>query len=245
MISIITPSYNSAKFIGETIKSVRKQTYQDWEMLIVDDCSTDNSKDIIKEYSDNDARIKLIALEKNVGAAEARNIALRKAKGRYIAFLDSDDLWLPEKLNKQLAFMKKTKIDFSFTAYNRISESGKYINTIPVPKTIDYHNFLKNTVIGTLTVMIDRESTGYFEMPIIKSSHDMALWCKLLRNGRKAYGINETLAQYRVVSNSNTSKKLKAALDVWKVLRQHEKINFLKSAYYFSNYAFNAAKKRI
>ena len=245
MISIITPSYNSSKYISETINSVISQTHKDWEMLIVDDCSKDNSVEIIQKLIKKDKRIKLIQLDQNVGAAEARNVALRQAKGNYIAFLDSDDLWVPEKLEKQLNYMKESDIAFSFASYDRITENGEYINTYYVPKVLNYHQHLKNTIIGTLTVMIDKGKIGYFEMPLIRSSHDMALWCIILRRGFNAYGINEILGHYREVSTSNTAKKWKAAQDVWKVYTQLEKIGVLKSAYYFCNYAFNAVKKRI
>lgn len=243
MISIITPSFNSKKYISETIESVISQTFKEWEMIIVDDCSTDNSVEIIRKYTEKDSRIKLIELNNNVGAAEARNVALRLAQGRYIAFLDSDDLWVSEKLEKQLSYMKDSEKAFSFSSYIRITEKGDYINTIKVPPQISYKKFLRNTIIGTLTVMVDKEKVGKFEMPNIKSSHDMALWCDILKRGFLAYGMDEVLGKYRVVSTSNTSKKWKAAMDVWKVYRQIENLNIFYSAYNFIGYAFNAIRK--
>lgn len=245
MVSIITPSYNSSRFISETIESVIIQTFKNWEMIIVDDCSKDNSIEIIERYQQRDNRIKLITLSKNVGAAEARNIALREAKGDYIAFLDSDDLWYPEKIEKQLLFMKEKDIAFSFASYKRITENGEYLNMVNVPKKIAYRQFLRNTIIGTLTVMIDKEKTGYFEMPLIRSSHDMALWCNIFKRGFKAYGIQEPIAIYREVSTSNTAKKWKAAKDVWKVYRKHESLNIISSLFYFTGYAINAILKRV
>ena len=245
-ISVITPVHNSSDYIADTINSVINQTYQNWEMILVDDFSADNSVEIIQAYQEKSNKIKLIQSDTNVGAAEARNIALRQAKGDYIAFLDSDDMWLPNKLERQTQFMKSNNYAFSFTAYQRVNQNNtKTINRIGVPKFIGYNGFLRNTIIGTLTVMIDKRQTGYFEMPNIRSSHDMVLWCEILKRGFKAYGINEVLAYYRIVGDSNTAKKWKAAKDVWRVYRDIEKMSWLKSAFNFSLYAFNALKKRI
>ena len=222
------------------------QTYQTWEMIIVDDCSSDDSAKYIKNLIKNEDRITLIALEKNVGAAQARNKALEVTKGRYIAFLDSDDMWLPEKLEKQLDFMQKKNYAFTFTSYIPMSEDGtEEYSVISVPIEIAYTGYCKNTIIGCLTVMIDKEKTGDFLMPNIKSSHDMALWLLIMKRGFKAYGLNEILAKYRLVATSNTSKKYKAVMDVWKVYREIEKLSLLKSSWYFINYIFNAIKKRI
>ncbi|MDA7794265.1 glycosyltransferase family 2 protein [Flavobacteriales bacterium] len=246
LISIITPSYNSSLFIEECIRSVQKQSYTNWEMLIVDDCSKDNSLELIQSFADKDSRIKLIALSQNVGAAEARNKALIQAKGKYIAFLDSDDLWLPNKLMKQIDFMSKTSCAFSFTAYQPMSENGdQFFSIINVPAEINYHSYLKNTIIGCLTVVIDKEQTGDFKMPNIRSSHDMALWLDIMKRGFSAHGINENLAYYRIVSNSNTAQKWKAATEVWDVYRKVENLNLLYSAFCFISYVFNALKKRI
>ena len=245
-ISVITPVHNSSDYIADTINSVIDQTYQNWEMILVDDFSSDNSVEIIRMFQEKSNKIKLIQSDTNVGAAEARNIALRQAKGDYIAFLDSDDMWLPNKLERQTQFMKSNNYAFSFTAYQRVNEDNKKtINRIGVPKSIGYNGFLRNTIIGTLTVMIDKRQTGYFEMPNIRSSHDMALWCDILKRGFKAYGINEVLAYYRIVGDSNTARKWKAAKDVWRVYRDIEKMSWVKSAFNFSLYAFNALKKRI
>ena len=244
LVSIITPSFNSSRFIEECIDSVLLQTYDNWELLIVDDCSSDNSCEIIRKYDNN--RISLIKLEKNVGAAEARNIALRRVKGKYIAFLDSDDLWESQKLEKQISFMETEGIAFSFSTYQPISEDGlKLYSIIHAPKVVTYSSYLKNTIIGCLTVVIDREKTGDFEMPNIRSSHDMALWLLIMRRGFTAYGLDENLARYRIVSTSNTTSKWHAAKDVWKVYREIEKLSFFYSSWCFLNYAFNALEKRI
>lgn len=246
LVSIITPSYNSSKFIKDCVASVFSQTYKNWEMIIVDDCSKDNSKEIISELSTKDKRIKPIFLEKNVGAAEARNAAIRQSKGKYVAFLDSDDLWNPKKLEKQLSFMYENEIAFSYTNYQFISENGdNLLNIISAPDKMTYDSYLKNTIIGCLTVIIDKEKSGEFEMPNIRSSHDMALWLLIMKRGFSAYGLDENLARYRIVSTSNTASKWHAAKDVWKVYRQIEKLSFIYSAWCFVWYAFNALKKRI
>ena len=246
LVSIITPSYNSSKFIEECVNSVISQTYLEWEMIIVDDCSTDNSRNLITKFAKEDDRIKPIFLEENVGAAEARNIAIKKSQGKYIAFLDSDDLWKNNKLETQLSFVNERNITFSFTSYQPISENGmdKY-PVIKVPYQIDYHSYLKNTIIGCLTVVIDRDKTGNFEMPNIRSSHDMALWLLIMKRGFSAYGLNKNLAYYRIVSTSNTSKKWKAAKEVWDVYRKVEQLNIVYSAICFVGYVYNAIKKRV
>lgn len=245
-VSIITPSYNSSLFIEECVQSVLCQSFNDWELLIVDDCSKDNSVSLIESITKGDSRIKLIALDENVGAAEARNVAIRQAQGKYIAFLDSDDVWKSDKLEKQIAFMKSENIAFSFTSYQPMSENGHdFYAVIQAPKSISYQQYLRNTIIGCLTVIIDREKTDDFEMPNIRSSHDMALWLQIMKRGFKAYGLQENLASYRIVSSSNTAKKWKAAKEVWDVYRKVEKLSIIYSAFNFLGYAFNAVKKRM
>ena len=246
LVSIITPSFNSSRFIDSCIDSVLNQDYKDWEMLIVDDCSQDNSREIILSYAKRDHRIKYFFLEKNIGAAEARNVAIRAAKGRYIAFLDSDDMWYFNKLSHQIQIMRKCNFAFTFTSYDVIQEENtNIINTINVPSKIGYHGYLKNTIIGCLTVILDKEETGDFEMPNINSSHDMALWLLIMRRGITAHGINLSLSKYRLLSSSNTANKFKAAKDVWLVYREIEKLNFIYSAICFIFYTFNAIRKRI
>jgi teichuronic acid biosynthesis glycosyltransferase TuaG len=246
LVSIITPSYNSSKFIMDCVNSVISQKFQYWEMIIVDDCSNDNSREIISDLTAKDERLKSIFLEENVGAAEARNIAIRQSKGKYIAFLDSDDIWNKNKLEKQITFMSEKNIAFSFTSYQPISEGGeKKYSVITAPDKMSYHSYLKNTIIGCLTVIIDKEKTGYFQMPNIRSSHDMALWLLIMKRGFSAYGLDENLAYYRIVSTSNTSKKWKAAKEVWDVYRKVENLNIIYSTYCFIGYAFNAIKKRM
>jgi len=246
LVSIITPTFNSSKYIKETVDSVLSQTYENWELIIVDDGSKDSSPNIIQDLTNTDTRIKGFYFDKNIGAAEARNVAIQQAKGKYIAFLDSNDLWELEKLEKQISFMQTEDIAFSFSTYQPMSEDGsKLYSIIHAPKIVTYSSYLKNTIIGCLTVVIDRERAGDFEMPNIRSSHDMALWLLIMKRGFDAYGLDENLARYRIVSASNTSSKWRAAKDVWKIYREVEKLSFLYSSWCFLNYAFNALVKRI
>lgn len=246
LVSIITPSYNSSRFIADTIISVLNQTYRNWELLITDDCSNDNSVDIINSYIKDDSRIKLFKSTQNIGAAAARNISIRNASGKYIAFLDSDDVWNPDKLELQLAFMRNNNYSFTFTAYDLMYEDGTKLNkTIHAPISVNYKQYLRNTIIGCLTVIVDKEVTGDFEMPLKRSSHDMALWLLIMRRGITAYGLNEITATYRLVSNSNTANKKRAAKEVWKVYREVEQLDVFNSVVNFLGYAFNAIKKRM
>jgi len=184
LVSIIMPSYNASRFIAESINSVFLQAYSNWELLIVDDCSMDNSVRIAQKFVDIDKRVRLFPLEKNVGAAAARNVAIGQAKGQYIAFLDSDDVWEEDKLKKQLAFMEENSYAFTFSNYYVMEEDGRKIgNIVRVPTSLTYHQYLRNTIIGCLTVIIDRKQTGDFRMPLIKSSHDMALWLLIMKRG--------------------------------------------------------------
>lgn len=239
LISIITPVYNSEKYISDTINSVLAQTYTNWEMLIADDCSSDNSAEIIKRYTDS--RIKYFKLEANSGAAIARNKALEKAKGNYIAFLDSDDTWKPEKLEKQLKFMIEKDIGFSFAGYEIIRDKKNKI--IEVPDTLNYNQFMKNTIIGTLTVMLSRKHVGEVRLVDVKKDHDSMTWAKLLRQGNTAYGLNESLAYYRKVEGSISNNKIKAAKNHWNNLRKIEKLSLPKAMYFYFFYVINAIKK--
>ena len=246
LVSVITPSYNSASFIEESISSVIQQTYNNWELIIVDDASTDHSRDIINRMAKQDKRILPIFLSSNSGSAIARNTAINNSKGRYIAFLDADDIWRREKLEKQIAFMRENDFAFSFTSYQPISEDRKKLyREIKAPTVIDYEGLLKNTIIGCLTVVIDTKKVNDVKMPNLRTSQDLALWLSIMKNGTKAYGIVESLAFYRIVHQSNTSNKFKVMFGVWKIYRDYENLNFIKSLWCFLNYGFNALKKRI
>ena len=187
LISIITPVYNCEKLIKKTIESVLAQSYKNWEMLLVDDCSTDKSAKIIGEYAKKDKRIKYFKLEKNSGAAVARNTALRESKGNFIAYLDADDLWRPNKLSKQLDFMLNNQVAFSCTDYEKIDESGRSLNKIVnMPYKVDYNLFLRNTIIQTVGVMVDVDKIGkkMLKMPNIRRRQDAATWRQNYEIGR-------------------------------------------------------------
>ncbi|QVK19611.1 glycosyltransferase [Mycoplasmatota bacterium] len=246
LVSIITPVYNSELFIKETIESVLNQTYVNFEMICVDDCSTDSSGTIIKEYQEKDKRIKYIRLDSNSGAAFSRNIALVKARGRFIAFLDSDDIWDKHKLEIQIKFMKENNIGFSFTSYQMMDVEGKaYERIIKVPEVINYAGLLKNTIIGCLTVVLDKQKIGDFRMPLVRDSQDYATWLQILKEGHVAYGINQNLAKYRKVNGSISSNKFKALRSNWKVYREIERLSIIKTFYVFTFYVLHALKKRL
>lgn len=244
LISIITPAYNAERFIKATIESVINQTYTNWEMLIVNDCSEDNTPARVQEYANKDNRIILINASKNGGVSASRNLALERAKGKYIAFLDSDDCWHPRKLELQLCFMRERDIAFSYTSYQLMDESGKMLNKYVYAKpTMTHKNVLKNTLIGCLTVMVDVEKTGSFRMPLIPHTEDTMAWVEVLRRGFVAYGIPDVLSHYRISSNSMTSRKLKMAKLQWKTYREYCGYGVVLSGYYFVCYAINALLK--
>jgi teichuronic acid biosynthesis glycosyltransferase TuaG len=246
LISIITPSYNSTNFIAETIESVLNQTYLNWELIIIDDFSTDNSVQIVEEYLKKDDRIKLIRLDHNSGAAKARNIGLENAKGRFITFIDSDDLWLKERLEKQLNFTLENNYAYTYSPYITITEDGKNeIKKVDVPISINYKEFLHKTTIALLTVFIDKEKVGEFKMPLIRVAEDMGMHLNILKRGIKAYSIGEYLAKVRIVQNSLSSNKLKQIKDVWTVYRKFEELSLLTSGYHLFLWGLNAVKKRL
>ncbi|MFD1416316.1 glycosyltransferase family 2 protein [Oceanobacillus jeddahense] len=237
IISVITPTYNSERFIAETIESVQAQSFSEWEMIIVDDCSTDQTAEIVKSYAEKDDRIHLTVLDENQGSAITRNTAMDKSQGRYLAFLDSDDLWLPEKLEKQLVFMQDNGVAFSFTQYVRMNEDGTDTGAVSTaPATVTYEDLMKRCVIGCLTVMLDRERIGERRMVNIRTRQDYAFWLEITRSGHFAYGLPEVLARYRLVGNSISSNKWKAAKRNWYVFREVEKQPLPQTIYYFSHY---------
>lgn len=245
MVSIVTPVYNAERFLEETILSVLNQTYKKFELILVNDCSKDNSINIIKKFMEKDCRIKCIDLKENGGAARARNIGIKSAKGKYLAFIDSDDLWKKEKLEKQVRFMERNKIVFSYTGYEMINEGGKKLGKIVKCKdVITYKDLLRYNKIGCLTVMIDISTIKNLQMEYI-NHEDYATWLKILKQGYNAYGINEPLALYRKRDDSLSGNKLKAAKWTWNIIRHVEKTPLLKSILYFNIYTFINFKKHI
>ena len=243
-ISIITPCFNSQEFISFTIDSVLQQTYKNWELIVINDGSTDNSKDILAEFSKRDSRIRIITLDKNYGPAHARNVGIKKAKGKYIAFLDSDDLWITNKLETQISFMLENNIVFSFSSYRKIDEDGKIVgDVIKAPSRIQYQDLLKSCSIGCLSVVYDQSMIGKQYMPEYKKTQDYALWLKILKSGVDAIGIDEELALYRIRKSSISRNKFVKAYYQWKIYREQEKISFPKSLYLMMFYAFYGIKK--
>lgn len=246
LVSVIMPCYNMASYVSDSIKSVIAQTYPHWELLIVDDASTDETVNIIKSYAQADSRIKFAIKKQNSGISDTRNLCIQMAQGQFLAFLDADDIWHPEKLEKQLSFMMAKNIGFTYSTYDWIDEDGKvmnkFINTIG---NLDYKTYLRNTIIGCSTVMVNKTITGDVIVPKFRTSEDTATWLDILRKGLLAYAIDESLVSYRIRRKSASSNKIRASIDLWKVYRQHEKFPFFKAIYYFSCYAFNAVKKRL
>ncbi len=249
LVSIIVPVYNVEKYIVETMSCVRSQTYQEWELLLVEDGSSDGTVEMITDYVEQtkDTRIKLLKQPANMGAARARNRGLAEARGRYIAYLDADDLWVPEKLEKELSFMQEKQAAFAFTGYEFADENGEGTGkVVRVPGTLSYREALKNTTIFTTTVMFDTAKIpkDMLEMPIIKSE-DTALWWKVLRNGYTAYGLDENLVKYRRVGKSLSSNKLEALRRIWNLYRKAEHLSVPSSIYHFCFWAVRAVRRRI
>lgn len=247
LVSIVTPSYNSSKYIKQTIQSVLSQTYENWELIVVDDCSTDNSVEIIKEFAVNNSKIQLLEFQLNKGAAEARNAAIRMAKGEFIAFLDSDDIWKPFKLEQQLSFMGN-ELDFTFTAYELIDEFGSKLNQqvdINQVGSFDYEDMLKKkATLGCSTVIVRSSGFSDISMPILRTGQDYALWLKLLKTGKKAFVLSEALGQYRILPNSISRNKFKKAFRQWQIYRQVEELSVFKAAICFCFYAWRAVFRK-
>ncbi len=242
MVSIITPAYNSSQFIANCIESVLAQTYENWEMIIVDDCSTDNQNKVIGEYIKRDHRIKLIELNNNVGPAMARNKAIEKSSGRYTAFLDSDDLWLPEKLEKQIQFMDEHNMAFTYSSYYLIDENDNDVGVFITREDISYVSMLKTCDVGCLTVVYDTEILGKKYMEDV-GHEDYALWLKILKKISGAKGLLKPLAKYRIHRTSITSNKLKAARYQWNIYKNIEELDLFSCVYYFMHYAINGVLK--
>ncbi|UUX33853.1 glycosyltransferase family 2 protein [Fundicoccus culcitae] len=246
-ISIITPVYNAARFLAETIDSVQNQSFRNWEYILVDDCSQDESVALIQSYQREDKRIKLIQLEENSGAAVARNTALEKAQGRYIAFIDSDDRWVEDKLAEQLTLMQTENYAFTYTNFALVSEDGSIIKEkIKLPAKLDYHGLLKNTAIACSTVMLDRQQVGDFRMPLVRKGQDTATWLQIMRTtGVSAYGLDRVLNYYRQVEGSISSNKVDALKRTWNTYRNLEQLPLYKCIYYFCHYVVQAILRRL
>ena len=231
LISIITPTYNCAQFIGETIKSVINQTYTNWEMIIVDDASNDNTEEVVKSIKDE--RIKYIRLKENSGAATARNIAMENASGKFMAFLDSDDIWIKDKLEKQVKFMIDNNYNFTCTAYEKMNEKGDSLNKVFKPKKkADYNRILLDCPVGNSTVMYNVSNLGKFQVPNIRKRNDDALWLQILKKEKFIYGMPDILMKYRIRNNSISSNKLSLVKYHWYLYRKIEHLSVIRSVFH-------------
>ncbi len=233
LVSIITPTYNCGKFIARTIDSVQAQTYQSWEMIIVDDRSGDNTKEIVEEYMKKDSRIKYHLLDVNSGAAVARTTAMKLAQGSYMAFLDSDDMWMPDKLERQIRWMEENDYAFSCTAYEQIDEEDNFLGkTIKTIKKTDYNRLLLDCPVGNSTVMYNVEKMGKFEVPNIRKRNDDALWLQMLKKEKYIWGMPDVLMKYRIRKNSISSNKFKVIKYHWILYREIEHLSVIRSAFH-------------
>ena len=241
LVSIVMPTYCCGEYLRESVASVRAQSWENWELLMVDDCSPDDTYALAQELASADGRIRLFKTPVNSGPYAARNIALENARGKYVAFLDSDDLWKRDKLAKQIAFMERTGAKFSCTAYDRISQDGKTIlgRVTPFAKA-DYNKvlYLANPV-GNSTAMYDREALGEFRVPPIRKRNDFALWLSILKKTDYVWGLDECLACYRVRENSVSSRKGKLLRYQWELYRRIEGLDLARTALAFAGLAYN------
>tara|TARA_R110001592_G_scaffold85353_1_gene252175 strand:+ start:16614 stop:17375 length:762 start_codon:yes stop_codon:yes gene_type:complete len=246
-VSIIMPTYNVGHVVSQTIESVLNQTYSNWELVIVDDCSNDNTLDIVKKYASKYENIKFIESKYNNGAGISRNLGIQSAQGRFLAFLDSDDIWFPEKLERQIFYMKANEFPICHTAFNFINEAGETRSgAVYVSASINLIDNLKTTEIGTSTAVIDRnlisESIYFSE---VRARQDLKLWIKLLGAGYLSHGINEVLVSYRVRPGSVSSNKIKMLWVTWVVYWNIENLSIIDKITCYLNYVFNAISKRV
>lgn len=243
-VSVITPIYNAEKYLEKTLASVFAQTYKNIEIVLVDDCSKDKSAQIIARLKKQHPEIIYFLQPQNMGAGAARNKALELASGQYVAFLDSDDLWLSKKIEKQIMLMKRKNCPFSYTAIEMIDgEENVVKGKRRIKESCDYNYLLHNTLIATSSVVVDRTVLGDFRMSLRRGGQDYATWLKLLKNGVVACGINEVLVSYRVGHNSLSSNKFKSVLQVWEIQTQDEQISKIMAIFNITCFCVNAIKK--
>ncbi|MDN0055087.1 glycosyltransferase family 2 protein [Collinsella ihumii] len=247
LVSVIMPSYNAERHIAESIASVQTQTLDDWELIVSDDCSSDSTREIVSGIAESDPRVRLLPLEENGGAAKARNNSLSHARGRYIAYLDADDLWYPEKLERQIAFMGERCAAFSCASYEVVGEDGAPLGrTVHMLDTCDYMGFLTHNLLQTVGIMADTErlDRSLLVMPPMQRRQDAATWLQVLKAGHACRGLPDVLCAYRRVAGSLSSDKFKAARGVWSLYRDVERLPLPMSLYCFVRYAALAVWKR-
>jgi len=244
LVSIITPSYNSAKFIAETIQSVQNQTYQNWEMIIVDDGSSDETESVVLSIIQNDNRIQFHKLSQNSGPAVARNTGIEKASGDYMTFIDADDIWFPTFIENNIKTIQKTGIPFVFSSYKRANEQLEFVySDFIVPHKVSYTDILKSNSISCLTAFVDIKKLGKKYMPLIRKRQDMGLWLNYLKVIPFAHGIQETQAIYRIRENSLSRKKSDLIKYQWQFYREVEKLNVFQSLYYILHWMYRGFMK--
>ena len=246
LVTVIMPSYNSECYIGESIRSIIAQTIENWELIVIDDASTDATPKIVTDFQSRDNRIRLIRHAVNRGAADARNLGLDHARGEFVAFIDSDDVWCPDKTDKQVTAMVRYGADISYTGYKRRSSGGFDGPVVQVPARVTYHSMLRRNQIACSSAMIRRSTCGNVRMPQISRRQDHGFWLALLRDGtRTAIAVRVPLMWYRIHSGSLSANKLIAARYTWQLLRKVERFSIGRSMWLFGGYAFEAAKLRL
>jgi len=244
LVSIITPSYNSAKFIAETIQSVQNQTYSNWEMIIVDDGSSDETETVARSIIQNDKRIQFYKLSQNFGPAVARNTSIEKASGDYMTFIDADDIWFPTFIENNIKIINETGIPFVFSSYRRANEELEFVySDFIVPQKVSYTDILKSNSISCLTAFLDIKKLGKKYMPLIRKRQDMGLWLNYLKVIPFAHGIQETQAIYRIRENSLSRKKSYLIKYQWQFYREVEKLNVFQSVYYMLHWMYRGFMK--
>ena len=239
LVSIIMPTYNCGRFITETIESIQAQTYENWEIEIVDDCSKDDTREIVEALMEKDPRIHYYCLPTNSGAAVARTEAMKLARGEYMAFCDSDDLWMTDKLERQLAFMNENGYAFSCTAYEQIDEESNSLDrVIKTVKKTDYNRLLLDCPVGNSTVMYNVAMMGKFEVPNIRKRNDDALWLTMLKKEKYIWGMPDVLMRYRIRKNSISSNKLSVIKYHWILYRQIEHLSVFRSVFHIGFWCF-------
>ena len=243
-VTVIMPAYNAARFIEDAIRSVMAQTVSDWELLVIDDGSRDDTCKVVEKLAAEDSRVKLLRNEQNMGVANTRNRGLSLCRGEFAAFLDSDDIWLPEKIRNQLDLLEKTGASLCYTAYGIMDVDGNpsrgdYL----VPDTADFRKLLKENVIGCSTVMLRRKDTECYRFETTLHHEDYALWLRMLKDGLRAAGCTQVLVRWRLVENSRSFDKRKSAHSRWVIYRNYMKLPLHQSLWAFGNYAFASIKK--
>jgi teichuronic acid biosynthesis glycosyltransferase TuaG len=245
LVSVIVPNFNGEKFIRQTLESIAAQAGVDFEAIVVDDGSTDGSPRIVEDYARQDSRFTLLKLGGNFGAARSRNLAIERSRGRFLAFIDSDDLWRPDKLSTQIDAMLSADAALACTAVDVVDAHGQKVGERRVPKSIDYGTLLRRTPIVTSSVVLDTEKVGRLQMPEIRRRQDLAMWLKVIRKSGPAVGVDRVLGSYRVHDNSLSRNKGVSALYTWKVIREVERLPLYKALYYFSFYAVGGVMGRL